>query len=103
MSRTIQDAVAEVKAAFPECETEYTIEGLSGQDRISRYSEDVNGMNVWFQRGAVNVRIPLSRDLAEDERFNFVGYVRSMLERSDRQRRPLYGMRTKSITDMESI
>lgn len=103
MSRTIQDAVAEVKAAFPECEIEYTIEGLSGQDPISRYSEDANGMIVWFQRGPVNVRIHLCRDLAEDDRFNVIGYVRSMIERSDRHRRPLDGMRTKSITDTESI
>lgn len=97
MSRTIQDAVAEIKAAFPECATGYTIDGLTSEDPVRRYTEDANGLWVAFIlcTAGPTIRMNITRDLAEDAAFDVVEHVRDSLERFQWIRRPLDGMRMK--------
>jgi hypothetical protein len=107
MSRTIQDAVAEVKAAFPECRIGYTIYGPSSEDVMSeRYIEksnsvgvesvaQINGFVVGFGAGQETILIRINRNLAEDMAFDVVRYVRESLKAFDHTPRPLDGMRTK--------
>jgi hypothetical protein len=107
MTRSIQDAVAEVKAAFPECRIGYTIYGLSGKDPVTeRYIEksnsasvesvaQVNGFIVAFGLGRETIEIRINRDLAEDLAFDVVRYVRESLKAFDHTPRPLDGMRMK--------
>lgn len=96
MSRTIQDAVAEIKAAFPECDAGYTIDGPFGTCWAGKsYIENANGLTADFPIGSACLVVRINRDLAEDEAFDVVGHVRNALGAYRSSRRPLDGMRMK--------